>query len=104
MADIGNIVSRVSLVNTPAISSSATALASNPVRGAWSIQNLGTNPLYVRLGAGATTSLFHVVLQASVVQDDGTGGSLAQEAGVVYYGIVTIAGTNPRYTVTELTS
>lgn len=104
MADISNIISQVSLSNTPAIASAATALQLNRARGAWMIQNLGTNPLFVRLGAGASSSVFHVVLKAGSGNDDGTGGSFAQEAGVVWYGIVSIAGTSPRYTVTELTS
>ena len=104
MADITNIISQVSLSNTPAILSSSTALARNPARGAWMIQNLGTNPLFVRFGTGATSSVFHVVLKAGTANDDGTGGTLAQENGVVWYGEVSIAGTSPRYTVTELSS
>jgi len=88
--------------NTPAIASSATALAANNKRIAWSIQNLGTNTLYVLLGSGATTSVFHFILKASSSQDDGTGGSVAQESGAIYDGIITIAGTSPRYTVLEM--
>ncbi len=87
--------------NTPTIASASTALASNPYRLAWVIQNLGTNPLYVLLGTGASTTVFHVVLKAGSVNDDGTGGSMAQEQGVIYTGIVTIAGTSPRYVILE---
>lgn len=87
--------------NTPAIASDATALAANEGRLGFSIQNLGTNALFVRFGAGATTSLFHVVLKAATGADDGTGGSVAMEAGVVYTGVITIAGTSPRYVATE---
>ena len=88
--------------NTPTIASAATALASNPKRLGWSIQNLGMNPLFVLLGSGASTTVFHVVLKASTGNDDGTGGLLSQAEGVVYTGIVTIAGTSPRYTVLEI--
>ena len=88
--------------NTPAIISSATALASNPARIGFSIQNLGTNALYILLGSGATTSIFHTVLKGGTGNDDGTGGSYSMEAGVIYSGIVTIAGTSPRYVITEL--
>lgn len=104
MADLNNVIGYGNLTNTPEIASSTTALAANKARGAWMIQNLGTNALFVRLGSGATTSVFHVVLKAGSGNDDGTGGSYAQESGVVYQGVVTIAGTNPRYVVTELTS
>lgn len=88
-------------VNTPTIQSSATALASNTARVGWTIQNLGTNALFVCMGGTASTSVFHNVLKASTGQDDGSGGSTGQEQGVVYTGIITVAGTSPRYTVTE---
>lgn len=88
-------------VNTPSIQSAATALAANTARTGWSIVNCGTNVLYVLLGSGATTSIFHVPLKAGTGNDDGTGGSVGQEQGVVYTGIITVAGTSPRYTVTE---
>lgn len=104
MADVMTIISSVSLANTPSIASAATALAANKARGAWMIQNLGTNALFVLLGSGASTTVFHVVLKAAAGNDDGSGGVFSQEEGVVWSGIVTVAGTSPRYTVTELTS
>ncbi len=88
-------------VNIPIIASDSTALASNTARTGWTIVNLGTNPLYVLMGTGASTTVFHLPLKASTVQDDGTGGSCGQEQGVVYTGIITVAGTSPRYTVVE---
>ncbi len=87
--------------NTPTIASSTTALASNPARVAWNIQNLGTNTLYVLLGSGASTSVFHVALKAGAGNDDGSGGSVGQETGVIFTGVITIAGSSPRYTVLE---
>lgn len=88
-------------VNTPTIQSSATALASNTARVGWSIQNLGTNELFVLMGSGASTTVFHEVLKKGTGSDDGTGGSTGQEQGVVYTGIITVAGTSPRYTIVE---
>lgn len=102
MADVTGIIYQHSQANTPAIQSAATALASNPARGAWMVQNLGTNPLYVLMGTGASTTVFHVVLKGGTANDDGTGGSIAQESGTVYTGIVTVAGTSPRYVATEI--
>ncbi len=104
MADRQAIICPMATANTPSISSAATALAANPVRGAWSIQNLGQNALFVRLGDGATTSVFHVVLKGGTANDDGTGGTYSMENGIIWTGIVSIAGTSPRYTVTELTA
>lgn len=87
--------------NIPSIASSTTALASNTARVGWTIQNLGQNPLFVLMGTGASTTVFHVVLKAATSNDDGSGGSVGQEQGVVYTGIITVAGTSPRYTVVE---
>ncbi len=83
------------------IASAATALASNPARVGFLIQNLGTNPLFVKYGASASSSDFSVVLRGSSVQDDGTGGVITGDA-TIYTGIITIAGTTPRYAATEL--
>lgn len=104
MADRIAIICPMATANTPAIASSTTALDANSVRGAWMIQNLGTNPLFVRLGAGASSTVFHAVLKAGSGNDDGSGGILAQENGIIWTGIVSIAGTSPRYTVTEITA
>lgn len=102
MADIQNIVAQRSTVNTPSIASAGTALAANPARGAWAIQNLGQNPLFVLRGLGASTTVFHQVLKAATANDDGTGGSMTETTGVVFTGIITIAGTSPRYVVMEM--
>lgn len=102
MADVFGIICQKSTANTPSIASAATALAANPARSAFQIQNLGTNPLFVLLGSGASTSIFHQVLKAGTANDDGLGGSFSMSAGTVYTGIVTIAGTSPRYTVLEI--
>lgn len=90
--------------NTPSIKTSTTALASNPARGAWSIQNLdNVNPLKVRLGSGASSTVFHYILKASTGATVGDGGILSQENGTVYTGIITVysSGT-PSYVVTEI--
>lgn len=102
MADTQAIIAPKQSANTPSIASSTTALESNTARGGWVIQNLGTNPLFVRLGDNASSSIFHFVLKSGSSNDDGTGGSITQSEGVVYTGKITIAGTSPRYTVLEL--
>lgn len=104
MADTQNIIAPIKSSNTPSIASASTALAANSARGGWSIQNLGTNPLFVLLATGASTSVFHFVLKAGSGNDDGLGGILSQTEGVVYTGIITIAGSSPRYSVWEGTA
>lgn len=103
MADASSIlVQSTNVTNTPSIASDTTALAANRTRTQWSIQNLGQNTLFVRLGSGASTSVFHVVLKASSANDDGTGGIISQDVGAVYCGVITIAGSSPRYAVLEM--
>jgi hypothetical protein len=58
------------------------------------IQNLGTNPLFVKRGTGASSSSFNYVLAAAVAADDGTGGSLVIDD---FIGSVSFAGTSVRY-------
>jgi hypothetical protein len=105
MVDATAILSQsTKAANTPAIASDTTALAANPRRTQWLIQNLGTNPLFVRLGSGASNTVFHTVLKASLLQDDGAGGIMGQDVGAIYCGVITIAGTSPRYTVLEMSN
>ena len=91
--------------NTPAIVTSASSdcLAANVKRKGFMIQNVGTNVLFVRFGTGASSTVFHVVLKAGTGDSDGLGGSIAQMEGVIYQGIISAAGTTPKYVVTELT-
>jgi len=94
-------INQASQANTPAIISTATALSANANRRFFSIQNVGTNELFVLLGTGASSTVFHTVLKKGTGNSDGLGG-IYSSGTVVYTGIVTIAGTSPLYTVTEL--
>ena len=95
-------ISPTTVANTPEIKTSAgVALAENRDRRAWNIQNLGTNALFVRLGGTASTTVFHRVLKAGTSNDDGTGGSYGESAGLVFGGEITVAGTSPRFVVRE---
>ncbi|TXG77189.1 hypothetical protein E6Q11_03150 [Candidatus Dojkabacteria bacterium] len=89
------------VANRSGIASAATALSANENRRKLIIQNLGTNPLFVKFGAGASTTSFDLILKVAGGADDGTGGFYESD-NVVYTGIVTIAGTTPRYTATEI--
>ena len=94
-------LNQASSVNVPAIQTSAgNALAANGDRKAWSIQNLGTNPLFVRLGDSASNTLFHYVLKACSAQDDGSGGFISGDG--TYRGVISVAGTSPRFAAAEM--
>lgn len=91
---------KASTANTPSIlTSGGDVIASNTSRKSWGVQNLGTNPLFVRMATGASSTVFHVVLMGGIANDDGTGGYFTDDT---YTGVVSATGTSPRFTVTEL--
>lgn len=92
--------------NTPAIltpTTGDTVIAANQSRVGWGIQNTGTNPIFLLMGAGATTSVFHKILKGGSADNDGLGASYEQLDGVVYRGAVSVAGTTPKCVITEFT-
>jgi hypothetical protein len=72
------------------------------VRRAFTIQNVGTNPIFVCMGFPASPTQFHAILKVGSADSDGNGGSFGQEGAVVFQGAVYIAGTNPKAVVTEI--
>ena len=95
-------INQSSKANTPAIVTSAgTAIAENLNRRYWSIQNVGTNPLFVNLGGTASSSVFHYVLKGGTGDSDGLGASISSDA-VVFTGNITVAGTSPKFVVVEM--
>ena len=88
-------------VRTGILTSAGTALNANNNRRTVIIQNLGTNPLFVKFGESASSTDFDVVLKGGTASDDGLGGVLSYDT-LSYTGIITVAGTSPRFTATEL--
>ncbi len=84
-----------------AILSSTTPLAANEARFSYHIQNLGTNPLFVKEGAGCSTTDFTFILAPGTANDDGNGGFYENPINGCWTGAITIAGTSPRYVITE---
>lgn len=70
-------------------------------RVAYSIQNLGTNPLFVKDGADASATDFTRVLAGGTADDDGDGASYETNSNEIYTGVVSVAGTSPRFIITE---
>lgn len=98
-----NVVYTTSKSNTPSIITDAgTVLSANTARIGWFIQNVGTNPVFVRLGGTASSTVYHVVLKGGTGNDDGLGASFSQSDGVVFTGLISIAGTTPRVVVLEM--
>lgn len=102
MADVTAIICSKKLANTPAILTDATGIPENANRAGWSIQNTGTNPLFVRLGGTASSTVYHFVLKGGTGDNDGNGGLIAQTTGTVFTGAIGVAGTSPKYVTMEL--
>jgi hypothetical protein len=90
----------ITTVNTPAIGTTTGNIIAANSNTRWSsIQNLGTNPLYVLLGSGASATVFHQALAGGASNDDGKGGSYGVTG---YKGIISVFGISPRYTYTTV--
>lgn len=99
---MATLVQQTTASNTPAIVTSAgTALAANAGRIFWQIQNVGQNPLFVLQGSGASSTVFHMVLKGGSADSDGLGASYSSGSSV-YTGIITVAGTTPKFVVLEM--
>jgi hypothetical protein len=95
-------INQASQANTPAIVTSAgIALAANDNRRYWSIQNVGQNPIFINLGGTASSTVFHYVLKGGTADSDGLGAFISSDA-VCFTGAITVAGTTPKFVVTEM--
>ena len=84
-------------------STNATALAANSDRRGFSIQNQGTAPLFVKFGAGCTTSDYDIVLAGGGSAANGTGAAIIEMGETVYMGIITVAASGtPSYSAYDL--
>jgi hypothetical protein len=90
---------KASSVTTAGVgTTSGTILEADSDRAEFSIQNVGTNPLFVKFGADASATNFNVVLAAGVADKDGKGGFLSSDR---YDGVVSVYGTDPKYVVSD---
>ena len=64
------------------------------------VQNLGTNPLFIRRATGASSSALHCVLAGGGANDDGTVAAIEIDD---YIGVVSATGTSPRFVAWKLT-
>lgn len=76
-------------------------LAANDNRRVLIVQNLGTDPLFVKLGENASSTDFDFVLSGGTAADDGLGGIMATDT-LSYTGIISVDGATVRCTATEI--
>lgn len=84
--DLGDGTFAIATTEQPAQPVNSTPSTSTPVSADGSLsllageraflQNCGTTPIYVKLGAGASSTSFHLILSAGDIDDDGQGATL----------------------------
>lgn len=90
------------VTSSAGLKTSTTALAANPARIGWNIQNHAAAVLYLKFGAGCSTANYDLILKAGTAPVDGTGGSTSQMEGVIFTGVISVAAAGtPSYTVSE---
>lgn len=99
----GITASNAPVLLTSSNTTNGVVLSSKENRIGWSIQNQGTNVVYVCLGTGASSTQLHYALKGSTLATDGTGGSISFFSGAVYKGVVSVAGTSFSVSVVDLT-
>ena len=95
------IINALTVKRSGILTSAGTAASPNTARVSYKINNLGTNPLFVKEGASASTTDFDYILAAGTGADNGTGASYDSPSSNCYQGVITVAGTSPRFSITE---
>ena len=96
---IKDVKSSTSNVVAAVLVAGGDILVSNSSRKSWGIQNLGTDPIFVYMKTGASSTVFHFCLSGGIANDDGKGAAVQDD---IYTGVVSVSGTSPRFTVFEL--
>jgi len=66
------------------------------------IQNQATTALFIKFGAGCTTTVYDLVLKGGTGAADGNGGVWMPTIDFVYTGIITVASAStPSYTAID---
>lgn len=90
------------VTSSAGLKTSTTALVANKARLGFILQNQTNAILFVKFGAGCTTSDYDLTLKAGTGAADGTAGSTFQMEGIVFTGVISVAAAGtPSYTVTE---
>lgn len=96
------LVQTTSYSPTPATGATAgTVFNASEARVYFQIQNVGTNPIYLKLGTGASSTDYHEILKGGTGALDGSGG-IYKSNTVVYTGAVSVGGTAPTYVGYEI--
>lgn len=75
---------------------------SNPHRRYWFIQNVGTVPVFVKFGTGASATSFNAIIHGGTSDSDGTGGTASADNPISYTGDISVYSTNLKIVAYEI--
>jgi hypothetical protein len=98
---MSQLIQKLSISRTTGIRTTDASVDPNPARVSYFVQNLSTEPLFVKEGPGCTSSDFTFVLSAGASNDDGNGSCFEASSGQVYVGEISFNSVDVRFTLTE---
>ena len=99
-----NIISPANKANTGSVilTDNGTIFESNTSRRYWFIQNVGTVPVFIKFGTGASATSFNSIIHGGSSDSDGTGGSASSDNPISYTGDISVYSTNLKIVAYEL--
>jgi hypothetical protein len=101
---MANIISPANSASTTSsvLITNGTIFESNPSRRYWFIQNVGTVPIFIKFGTGASSTSFNSIIHGGTSDSDGTGGSASSDNPIAYTGDISVYSTNLKIVAYEL--
>ena len=101
---MANIITPANLANTDSVilTTNGTIFESNSSRRYWFMQNVGTAPVFIKFGAGASTTSFNSIIHGGSSDSDGTGGSASSDNPISYTGDISVYSTDLKIVAYEL--
>ena len=101
---MSNIITHSSKANTGSVvlTTNGTIFDTNTSRRYWFIQVIGTAPVFIKYGTGASATSFNAILHAGTVDKDGTGGTASSDNPITYTGDISVYSTNLKIVAYEL--
>lgn len=101
---MANIISPANQASTTSsiLTANGTIFESNPSRRYWFIQNVGTAPVFIKFGTGASSTSFNSIIHGGASDSDGTGGSAKSDNPISYTGDISVYSTGLKIVAYEL--
>jgi len=101
---MSNIITPSSQANTDhsVLTDNGTIFDENTSRRYWFIQNVGTAPVFIKFGTGASAASFNSIIHGGTSDSDGTGGAASSDNPIAYTGDISVYSTDLKIVAYEL--